>query len=115
MGIRVRACVHGKCTRKDHESLSYATHEVIVHAIQTPEEAHLTNGASSLAASQAHLQQLMRRVFERPDEARRRGAAARERMRERYSPERLATEVLTLAEDVRILPRRRRGANKLEL
>ena len=36
----------------------------------------------------------VRRVVREPDEARERGAAARERMRTRYSPEALARDVL---------------------
>ena len=40
-----------------------------------------------------HLRELMRRVFERPDEARQRGAAARAHMEVNFSPARLAEEV----------------------
>ena len=40
-----------------------------------------------------HLRQLMRQIYTAPDEARRRGEAARRRMVERFSPERLAEQV----------------------
>ena len=43
--------------------------------------------------SVAHLRQLMRRVFVERDEARARGAAARQRMLARYSPAALADDV----------------------
>ena len=42
----------------------------------------------------AHLRMLMRRVYERRDEALERGKAARERMLARYSPQVLAGEVV---------------------
>ena len=45
--------------------------------------------------SVAHLRSLFRHVFEHREEAQRRGRAARERMRERYSPETLASQVMT--------------------
>jgi glycosyltransferase involved in cell wall biosynthesis len=50
--------------------------------------------------SVAHLRALMRRVIERPDEARRRGWAARERMRTRYSPQTVGKDVLRLIREL---------------
>ena len=50
-------------------------------------------GHSWAAPSVGHLRERMRDVVTRPDEARRRGAAARERMLARFSPEALAEEV----------------------
>jgi hypothetical protein len=51
--------------------------------------------------SVAHLRQLMRRVFERPDEAAERGQAARERMVREYSPEALATRAVEAVRESR--------------
>ena len=59
-----------------------------------------------------HLRQLMRRVYDDPAEARRRGAAARAHMEERFSPARLAAEVGAQLERIR---RSDAYAAKLEL
>ena len=54
----------------------------------------------------AHLRMLMRQVLSRPDKARARGAAARERMLKRFSPAVLAEDIVRQLES---LPERRRG------
>lgn len=70
--------------------------------------------------SVAHLRQLMRTVFERQGEAKERGAAARQRMRTRFSPEVLARHVLratkdALAQTKTRTPRRGHAPSKDEL
>lgn len=57
-------------------------------------------GHSWAQPSVAHLRALMRRVYEHRDEAAARGAAARARMMERYSPPAIAK--ILLAELTRI-------------
>ncbi|KAL1495796.1 hypothetical protein AB1Y20_016657 [Prymnesium parvum] len=60
--------------------------------------------------SVAHLRQLMRAIFSAPAEARRRGAAARERMVARFSPEALAREVEGELRRIDAVLRAREGA-----
>ena len=50
--------------------------------------------------SVGHLRELMREVYERPDEARRRGVAARMRMGRWYSPEAMADAVVSRLEHI---------------
>ena len=62
-----------------------------------------------------HLRALMRRVVSHPEEARARGAAARARMLERFSPEALADDVVRALEALPPKKPRKRKASKDEL
>ena len=79
--------------------------------VHVPAELNLP-GHSWAEPSTRHLRALMRGVFEQPDEAARRGAAAAARMRAAYSPEALADEVASHAERIGALLRARRGSMK---
>ena len=112
MGLPVIATNWSGPTAFLDESVGYPLEYTLGPA---PDDSESTRGHQWAEPSVPELRRLMRRVFEHRDEARRRGARARERMLREYSPSALADTVL--AEATRLVQaapsaraRSRRGA-----
>ena len=98
MGLPVIATNWSGPTAFLDESVGYPLE--IEGLVPAPADAGSFAGRRWAQPSVRHLRQLMRRLVERPGQGRARGAAARARMVERYSPEVVARLVAARLEEI---------------